>query len=80
VDVPTPRGPVGEEWKEAFTSELFTSALSGQISTQQFLDQACQRVDNEIAKRQWRKGRGMELLQKGGGLTESSRRFLTSAR
>jgi multiple sugar transport system substrate-binding protein len=80
VDVPTPRGPVGEEWKEAFTSELFTSALSGQISTQQFLDQACQRVDNEIAKRQWRKGRGMELLQKGGGLTEPSRRFLTGAR
>lgn len=80
VDVPTPRGPIGEEWKEAFTSELFNSALAGQITTQQFLDQAAQRVNNEIAKWQWRKGRGMELLQRGGALTSPGRRFLSSAR
>jgi multiple sugar transport system substrate-binding protein len=76
VDVPTPRGPIGEAWKEAFTSELFDGARAGQMSTKDFLDQASKRVDDTIAKFDWKKGKGMELLQKGGNL-DANARFYT---
>lgn len=75
VDVPLPRGPIGEAWKQAFTGELFESARSGQISTQDYLNQACQRVDQEIAKWGWNKDKGLELLKQGGGLSHPNRKF-----
>jgi multiple sugar transport system substrate-binding protein len=75
VDVPTPRSPVGEVWKDSFTADLFNSALSGQISTRDFLDQASQKVNDKIAELNWHKGAGLDALKAGGGLTSPDTKF-----
>jgi multiple sugar transport system substrate-binding protein len=75
IDVPTPRSPVGEVWKQAFTDEIFRSALAGQISTREFLDQASARVNAKIAEMGWKKGKGLEMLKAGGGLTDPDKKI-----
>jgi multiple sugar transport system substrate-binding protein len=77
VDVPTPRSPVGEVWKDSFTADLFNSALSGQISTRDFLSQASQKVNDKIAELKWHKGAGLEALKAGGGLTNPETKFFS---
>jgi len=75
VDVPTPRSPVGEVWKDMYTADLFNSALSGQISTRDFLDQAAQKVNDKIAELKWHKGAGSEALKAGGSLENPDVKF-----
>jgi ABC-type glycerol-3-phosphate transport system substrate-binding protein len=75
VDVPTPRSPAGEVWKQSFTDELFESALAGQISTKDFLDQANARINAKIAELGWKKGKGLDMLQAGGGLTHPDKKI-----
>jgi multiple sugar transport system substrate-binding protein len=77
VDVPTPRSPVGEVWKDSFTADLFNSALSGQISTRDFLAQVSQKVNDKIAELKWHKGAGLEALKAGGGLTNPETKFFS---
>lgn len=75
VDVPTPRSPVGEVWKQSYTDELFESALAGQISTRDFIDQANARINAKIAEIGWKKGKGLEMLKGGGGLTHPDKKI-----
>lgn len=75
IDVPLPRGPVGDAFKSAVKGDLLSAALSGQMTTKQYQDQAVARVNEAIAKYQWKKGRGLELLEKGGGLNATKKFF-----
>lgn len=77
VDVPTPRGPIGEAWKAAFTeADLYGALFSGQISTQEYLDSACERVNEEIARQEWSSSVGLERLRNSGALTDPDARVL----
>jgi multiple sugar transport system substrate-binding protein len=80
VDVPTPRGPIGEVWKQAFTGEeLWGSLISGQISTAEFLERACARVNEEITRQEWSLTEGLTRLQESGALTDPDARVLASS-
>jgi multiple sugar transport system substrate-binding protein len=69
VDVPTPRGPA-HTFKNVFTDEtLFGAALSGQMSTQEFLTSGCAQSEAELAGWNWRAGMFEERLREVGALT-----------
>jgi multiple sugar transport system substrate-binding protein len=69
VDVPTPRGPAGA-YKVTFTDgPYFESALSGQISTQEALAQACAKAEEELSGWNWQAGLMETKLLEAGAVT-----------
>lgn len=77
VDVPTPRGPIGEVWKESFTGADLPGALfSGQISTREYLDSACARVNDEIARQNWSATEGLDRLLASDALADPDTKVL----
>jgi len=77
VDVNVPRGPIGEAWKSAITeADLYGALFSGQITTREFLDTACDRVDEQIQNLNWSSTEGLNLLMESGALTDPDAKVL----
>ncbi len=71
VAVPFPRGPIAEKWQSVFTNEpLAHGLMSGHLATCDYLDQARGQVNEEIKRRGWKKGAGLQALEKAGSLTD----------
>lgn len=77
VDAEVPRGPMGEVWKSAITeADLYGSLFSGQITTRQYLERACERVEAEIARLDWSADEGLDRLLASGALADPEARLL----
>ncbi|CAA9354107.1 MAG: hypothetical protein AVDCRST_MAG93-7267 [uncultured Chloroflexia bacterium] len=77
VDVNVPRGPVGETWKSAITeADLYGALFSGQITTREFLDTACDRVEERIQELNWSSAEGLNRLMESGALTDPDAKVL----
>lgn len=77
VDVNVPRGPIGETWKSAITEEdLYGALFTGQITTREFLDTACDRVEEQIQNLNWSSAEGLNRLMESGALTDPDAKVL----
>ncbi len=69
VDLPTPRGPAMTVSKNTFVEAKFTQALSGQMTTKQFLEAGCKESDDAIKQYNWKAGLMEEQVEKAGAVT-----------
>lgn len=77
VDLEVPRGPIGDAWKSAFAeADLFGALFSGQMTSREFVDQACARVNDEIARQGWSTEVGLQRLMDSGALTNPDAKVL----
>jgi hypothetical protein len=66
VDIPMPRGPIGDAFAASFVEgPLANGLLAGKLEARDYLQQGRQRVNDEIKRRSWNTSMGMEQLSKG---------------
>lgn len=77
VDVIVPRGPIGDVWKGSITeADLYGALFSGQITSREFLDRACTRVNDEIARLEWNAAEGLQRLLDSGAVADPGAKVL----
>ncbi|MEZ4865502.1 MAG: extracellular solute-binding protein [Caldilineaceae bacterium] len=68
VDVPTPRGPASS-YKVTFTDgTFFDAAMTGQMSAQEFLKQACAKAEQDLSGWNWSAGQMEARLIEAGAV------------
>lgn len=68
VDIPTPRAPAMEVAKNTFVETKFNQALSGQMTTMQFLEAGCKEANDSITQFQWKAGQMEKKLEEAGAV------------
>lgn len=69
IDVPTPRGPAST-YKVTFTDgSYFESAMSGQITAQEYMEQACAKAEQDLSSWNWSAGQMEARLIEAGAVT-----------